>query len=591
MHKNLATKSFAVPIMSNRPNHAEVLNEAMVNASGHSILVTDVVGVVQLSNRIAQEVLAIHPGSILNEILPELWQHVKQTLNDFRKRVGISIHSTNANFLVRISPVFADSEMIGVSCVLVESTDLEDMAKQLQLFKNQAIELNAIIDSSSDGLWICDADANVIRVNPASEKLNNIRAVEVVGKNMRELVSQGYFEKSATMEVIRIKGLVNLIQQREGHKLIVTGTPVFDARGNLIRVVVTERDITEIDTLQRELEKQSAIKDQICLQMLELQHAELISRKVIAKSPCMITALNRAIKASNVHSTVLILGESGVGKGVISEIIHRNSSRADMSMIKINCGAIPESLIESELFGYEKGAFTGAQNIGKPGFFELSDGGILFLDEIAELPLSSQVKLLRFLEDGCVMRLGGTKERTVNVRIIAATHRNLEEMVNQGKFRLDLYYRLKVIPIYVPALRERRECLLSLIDHYIDHFGTKNGIKKRLTRNATDALLDYQYPGNVRELMNICEHLVVMADADVIDVDDLPIDIIRHKKEGSTFHANLPDGVSLFKKMNLAEKNYLEQALLEHGSQSKIAKALGVNQSTIARKLKKFGLR
>ena len=573
-----------------RLEHFQAFHGAMLNSSGELILVTDISGMVRLSNGIAQETLAVQPGKELSESIPELWQHVNQTLHDFRRRVGISIRTGNANYLGRISPIFSGSEMIGVSCVLVESTELEELARALQLFKNQTSELNAIIDSSSDGLWICDADANVIRVNPASEILNRIRATEVVGKNMRDLVSQGYFDKSATLEVIRTKGLVNLIQQREGRKLIVTGTPVFDANGILIRVVVTERDITEIDTLQRELEKQSALKDQICHQMLELQQAELISRKVIAKSPSMIKALNRALKASSAHSTVLILGESGVGKGLIADIIHRNSSRTGMPMIKINCGAIPESLIESELFGYEKGAFTGAQNSGKPGYFELADDGILFLDEIAELPLSSQVKLLRFLEDGCVVRLGGTKSRTVDVRIITATHRNLEVMVKDGKFRLDLYYRLKVIPIYVPALRERRECLLSLIDHYIDQFGQKNGIKKRLTRDATDALLAYQYPGNVRELMNICEHLVVMADADVIDVEDLPSDIIGNKENLATLQFDLKETTSLQKWMDLAEKNLLQKVLLEHDSQYKIARILGVNQSTIARKLKKHGL-
>src|SRR5690348_3412672 len=176
-----------------------------------------------------------------------------------------------------------------------------------------------------------------------------------------------------------------------------------------------------------------------------MQLEEVASRRVIAKSACMQRALRQAIKVSTVDSTVLVVGESGVGKGLIADLVHEHSSRADKPLVKINCGAIPESLVEAELFGYDKGAFTGAQAKGKPGYFELADGGILFLDEIAELPLSSQVKLLRFLEDGRVTRVGGTQGRKLDVRILAATHRDLQAMVDHGAFRLDLFYRLSVI--------------------------------------------------------------------------------------------------------------------------------------------------
>lgn len=305
----------------------------------------------------------------------------------------------------------------------------------------------------------------------------------------------------------------------------------------------------------------------------------------------MVNALKQALKVSGVNFTVLILGESGVGKGLIAELIHKNSTRADKPLIEINCGAIPESLIESELFGYDKGAFTGAQSGGKPGYLELAEGGILFLDEIAELPPSAQVKLLRFLENGQVMRLGGTKARYLDVRILAATHRNLDEMVKQGNFRLDLYYRLNVIPIHVPALRERRDCILPLVRHYMDFFGKRDSIRKRLTRAASDALLAYEYPGNVRQLMNICERLVVMTETDLIDVKDLPAEIAAGGVQvqggaGGVWH----DEVTLQATLDKVEKTILEKALAKHGNQVRMAEALGVNQSTIARKLKKHGI-
>jgi transcriptional regulator with PAS, ATPase and Fis domain len=342
--------------------------------------------------------------------------------------------------------------------------------------------------------------------------------------------------------------------------------------------------------MQRELEEQEALKDQLRNHMLELQHIELASRRVIAKSPCMLKALRQAIKVGSVDSSVLLLGESGVGKGLIADIIHKNSPRSEKPLIRINCGAIPDSLIESELFGYEKGAFTGASTSGKPGYLELADGGTLFLDEIAELPAPSQVKLLRFLEDGRITRLGGTTSRTVNVRILAATHRDLEEMIAQGKFRLDLYYRLKVVPISVPAVRERRDCILPLIQHYIDFFGTKNGISKRLTRAASDALLTYPYPGNVRELMNICERLVVMSETELIDHKDLPNDIVPRIKEVTAEAADWTNNLTLQQAIDILERKMLVQSLELHKNQRQMATALGINQSTVARKLEKYSL-
>lgn len=569
---------------------AKLLFDAAINAMDTGLLVVGTSGVALVVNRVARISFGAYPGMHLNEVLPELWPKVSHCLKSSRQTMGATVRGVDANYLVSVNPIVLEGENAGAVCVFMESTELEEISFKISTFQELNMELAAIINSSSEGLWICDAEANVLRINPASERLNKLVANEIVGKNMKDLIAEGIFDRSATLEVIRTGKRLNMLQQREGRTLIITGTPVFDAEGRLIRVVVSERDITEIDTLQRELEEQEIMKDQFRHQMLEMQQMELETRRVIARSPCMLKALRQAIKVSSVDSSVLILGESGVGKGLIADLIHKNSKRAEKPLIKINCGAIPESLIESELFGYEKGAFTGAQTMGKPGYFELADGGTLFLDEIAELPLQSQVKLLRFLEDGRITRLGGTKSRTVDVRVLAATHRNLEEMVELGKFRLDLYYRLKVIPIYVPSVRERRECIIPLVYHYMDYFGEKTGIKKRLTRTASDALLTYPYPGNVRELMNICERLVVMSETEIVDLADLPSDILARSGNAGNPAVALPERMTLQETLDSVERSLLAQAVETYDSQCKMASALGVNQSTVARKLKKYKL-
>jgi PAS domain S-box-containing protein len=429
-----------------------------------------------------------------------------------------------------------------------------------------------------------------VRINPASERINGIRASDVVGHTMDEVLKDGLVDRSVTMEVLKTKTVVNMFQQtREGRKLMVTGNPVFDGRGNVTRVVINERDITEIDRLREELEQQEAISDRMRQQMLHMQLEEVESRRIVARSPGMTNILRQALKVSAVDSSVLILGESGTGKGLIADVIHKYSTRAGNPMIKINCGAIPETLVESELFGYERGAFTGAERTGKPGHVELAHRGILFLDEIAELPLASQVKLLRFLEDGRATRVGGTVSRNLDVRILAATNRDLEALVEERLFRRDLYYRLNVIPIVIPPLRERSEDIPALIQHFLEHFSARTGAPKSMTGAVLDALLAYSYPGNVRELMNLCERLVVLSEGPRIDLQDLPALIAEKSRQDNPFQEPSDQGGTLHEMLEAYEKAILTKTLTDHKGQQSIAAALGVNQSTIARKLRKHG--
>ncbi|MCD6187488.1 MAG: sigma 54-interacting transcriptional regulator [Desulfuromusa sp.] len=565
--------------------------QALADATARVMIVVDLQGTITLLSKLALKQLNLSAGDSLESELPGFWLQVSKILDGSQVSCEIPLQIVDREYLVGVNPYLENERICAAVCILVDGTQLDTMTRRLPSFQTLSRELDTIIDSSSDGLFVCDASANVIRMNPASEKIHNLSASKIVGRNMRELIEDGFISRSAALEATESKRRVSLLQDKDGHKLISIATPVFDDQGELNRVVVSERDITEIDNLQRELEKQEAIKDSFRDQMVAMQQTELDSQQIIARSPAMVRALQQSIKVAKADSSVLILGESGVGKGLIADLIHKNSVRAEQPLIKINCGAIPESLIEAELFGYEKGAFTGALASGKPGHFELADKGTLFLDEVAELPLSSQVKLLRFLEDGRITRLGDTKSRTVNVRVLAATHQDLEKMVEQSRFRLDLYYRLNVIPIQVPAVRDRHDCIIPLIRHYIDQFTRKTGSRRRLTRAALDSLSVYPYPGNVRELMNICERLVVMSETELIDLSDLPTQVTSHAQQNEFSNANLPPGTSLQQALDQVEKELLKKALQQFHNQTEIAQALDVNQSTIARKLKKHGLR
>ena len=575
-----------VPLCLDYRHHQDAFNKTQSDIGGDGVLSVDNEGSILLSDRVIREHLDIHPGNNLIDHFPRLWEQVAATLRDCKPRSDLSVTKGDHEFQVTASPILSRNNVIGAICVFSERTEFGVISEKMRTFQELSHELSAIVDSCYEGLWICDGEANVIRINPASARINDIEPAEVVGRNMAELVESGVIARSATLEVLEKKRVVNFFQvTRKGRRLLTAGTPIYDNHGEIVKVIVSERDITEIDEMQRRLEEQSAISNQFQSRILEMQQADIASTKVIARSRCMVRALNQALKVSQVDSSVLILGESGSGKGLFADLIHSHSKRSKKPLININCGAIPETLIESELFGHEKGAFTGAQST-KPGLIEMADGGILFLDEIAELPLASQVKLLKFLEDGYTTRLGGTKSKQVDVRIIAATHGDLEEMVDRKQFRLDLYYRLNVIPLHIPSLKDRRDCIVPLIQHYIDQFSERNKINKRITSAAMDILLAYDWPGNVRQLMNVCERILVMTDGNVIDIQDLPQKIAGNISQGglSTEHLTLSQSMECF------ERSLLADAMAEHGNQYKVAAAMGINQSTVARKLKRYGI-
>ncbi len=310
-------------------------------------------------------------------------------------------------------------------------------------------------------------------------------------------------------------------------------------------------------------------------------------QNVIGISDKMQEVFKTALKAARTKATILLIGESGTGKELIAKAIHFESDRSKGPFLAINCAAIPENLLEAELFGYEKGAFTGAL-VSKPGKFELANGGTIFLDEIGDLPLALQAKLLRVIQDKTFERIGGTKSIKVDIRIIAATNKDLEEMVKNGKFREDLYFRLNVIPIYLPPLRERKEDIPLLIDHFLKKFNKEYGKNISINKSAMEKLINYSWPGNVRELENTIERLIILAEGDEITLDDLPF-YIKQDEESRIIGVKLKD--SLPSQIEFIEKKAIEKALKAcNYNQTKAAKMLGLTKRQINYKIKKYGL-
>ncbi|WP_255293585.1 sigma-54 interaction domain-containing protein [Priestia megaterium] len=470
---------------------------------------------------------------------------------------------------------------------LVSVLIMDDYITEYEKYKSESMDLKAIFETSYDVMYVSDGEGNTIRASSGCLELWGKKENELIGRNVIDLEKEGIYTPSITRLVLEQKKKVSAIQTtKEGRRLMVVGTPIKNEQGEVIRVINASRDITEVSQMQSEISEMKRLIAGYKQELMELKKDKTEKVKLISYSKKMEKTLELARRVANVDSTVLILGESGVGKEMVANLIHETSDRKNSPFIKVNCGAIPENLLESELFGYEGGAFTGAKKEGKMGLFELANKGTLFLDEIAEMPLALQVKLLRVLQEREVMRVGGVKPVAVNVRIIAATNRNLHEDVQKGNFREDLYYRLNVIPLSILPLRERREDILPLASYFIEQFNQKYLTKKTLSAETAEAFELYNWPGNVRELQNIVERLIVMSDGDEIQHLHLPEEITNLSSNRDK--VQVLDILPLKECMEMAEKQLLRLAKQKYSSTVKIADALQVNQSTISRKLQKL---
>lgn len=467
---------------------------------------------------------------------------------------------------------------------------MENMNGKAAKFINENYdELLEILNCINVGIYITDQTGKTLLVNDESVKTGGLGRNELIGKNMVELVKEGYVTESASLKAIASKTEESIVQQlREDGQVYITGIPLI-RKNELELVVCTERDITETMRLKEILEEKDKINKKYERELEYLRKQSLpADQGLIYRSQSMRNLVEMAMRIARWETTVLITGESGTGKEMMASFIYRNSHRNEKPFIKINCSAIPENLVESEFFGYEKGAFTGASSDGKSGLFELANEGTLFLDEIGELSPSMQSKLLRVIQEREIMRVGGTQTTPVDVRIIAATNVNLRKAIAEGKFREDLYYRLNIIPIEIPSLRSRKEDIPPLVMDFIKQFNGKYAQKKRIQKDAVQVLMEYEWPGNIRELKNITERIMLTSDGEEITAAQIRKQLYHDLT--SSCAPRVDDSLSLHEQMDRFEKNLLETVLSQSKSAYEASKVLKVNRATISKKIKKFGI-
>lgn len=467
-----------------------------------------------------------------------------------------------------------------------------------------------MLDNLTDAVYILDDKGNYIFVNSAYVQLMNMPKSVLLRYNVHDFLSTGQIDLCVSDIVYREKRQVVMFQDvldtqnygRKKFRQMIISTPIFDEQGKVQNILAVARPLDKLNALYQQASRTATVSAFSGVQSARTPTGSA----VIAESPVMRSVLNTAAMVAAVDSAVLILGESGTGKEVVAQYIHSSGPRGKHPLVVINCASLPESLLEAELFGYEKGAFTGAAAGGKQGLFEAADHSTLFLDEINSMPLNLQGKVLRAIEDKTIQRLGSTRRIRVDFRLIAATNEDLAQLVAEKRFRGDLYYRLNVIPIHLPPLRERHEDILPLANHFLSYYCRKYSKEKAFTPHTLEVMSRYLWPGNVRELRNFVERSVVMSMGRNIEISDIssfadpaipqaaaPAEAAVSQFPSfsdTSFEQMLADGVTLEQYLDTCEREYLGYALQKYRNSYKAAAVLGTSQTSVMRRKKKYGI-
>jgi transcriptional regulator with PAS, ATPase and Fis domain len=444
--------------------------------------------------------------------------------------------------------------------------------------------LFSVMDNEND-LTLTDNKGIVIRVSDSYEKNFQVTREEIIGRSVYDLERDGVFTPSVTAVVLREKRRATIMQRNKaGVYGLTTGVPILDGDGGIEYVIsFNSVDIANVYSIYDKYSRLSELMKEYNSEIHFLKMRELGDKELIAKSKPMRDVKDLVAHIANTNANVLLTGETGVGKSLLAKTIHKYSNRSTGPFISINCSAIPTNLLESELFGYEKGAFTGAGSKGKPGKIELANEGTLFLDEIGDLSPEMQIKLLHVIQEKSLMRVGGLKKIDVDFRLISATNRDLRKSIGKGQFREDLFYRLNVIPIHIPPLRERPDDIVPLIAWFLSVFNGEYGTNVSFDPTVYEILENQTWNGNIRQVENLVERIVVTAKKDIITPEMLPPDLM------SSVPFKVPPGMNRLKDLiEVYEKEIFLDAYRKYRTSIAVGKALGVSQATAARRLRRY---
>ena len=565
--------------------------QLILNSTHDAMIAVNLEGVITIFNTAAERLTGIEVENAIGKYVGDvvLDTRLPYILETGQSELNRQQNLGNIKIITNRMPVRDDDgNMIGAIAVFRDITEVKELAEEITNLKEIKSMLEAVFNATQDAISVVDQDGNGVMINPAYTRITGLSEKDVIGKPATVDIAEG---ESIHFKVINTKEPVKGALMKVGpvHKEVLCNAAPIIVDGELRGSVGVLHDLTEISKLSHELKQAKEI-----IRKLE---AKYTFEDIVGKDPLMLAAIDKARNAAATPVTVLLRGESGTGKEIFAHSIHNSSERKYRQFVRVNCSAITESLLESELFGYEEGAFTGAKKGGKKGLFEEANGGTIFLDEIGEIPTSTQAKLLRVLQEREIVRVGGTKPISIDVRIITATNRDLEAEIETGNFRKDLYYRLNVYPINLPSLRMRKGDIYELAIFFIKKFNQQYGRNIRdISQQAVHALKGYNWPGNVRELENVIGRAIITMKTNEAIIMEAHIPRMGSHIERSVSSVEELDeyieaGAHLEEVLEKAEKKYIQQILKQcENNKTKAAKILNVSLRSLYYKLEKYNI-
>lgn len=552
-------------------------NEQILENIPSGIIVIDKYCSITFINSYGTKLLGKSPhqvvGKDVREVLPTT--ELPKVIETAKPQYGHIEHIEKSIVMANRAPLIWEGEVLGAIAIFQDISEMVGLKEVNEKFKK-------ILEASHDLICFVDEDRKISYVNPAYERVFSLKEAKCLGCDLQEVSPKGLRMKAFQSR----EAIENHLYEKDGVGVIATVEPLF-IDGQFKGVVSISRELSELKELIEQLKEREEEINYYREELHRQREQSVVFSNMVGFSGALRECLYVAQKAAQSTSTVLIRGESGTGKELIAHSIHENSDRVDKPFVRVNCGAIPENLLESELFGYEKGAFTGATK-DKPGKFTIAHGGTIFLDEIGDLPRAMQVKLLRVLQEKEFEAVGSIKTQKVDVRIIAATNRDLELMLQSGEFREDLYYRLNVLTITLPPLRDRKEDIPLLAEHFIKKINTRlNKSIASIDKKSLSYLQGYSWPGNIRELENVIERAINLCEGEIIHPEDLPF-YIGESSEDKVSLINMPNGE--LSTLEEYEREIIKAAMKKYKSFNRAAQALGITHRTVALKCRKYDI-